>query len=105
MQKSEARRLKGSGFLSGLLWVPRPPKYTPETPPQFDEEFTADDYVVLLYAMSTVHQSALDEASRVARLSMPAQKLLMAGLIATVSPSLYDPEDLDDPDMTCSWGS
>lgn len=105
MQKTEARRLQASGFLSGLLWVPRPEGYEPDGPVKKSDEFTDDEYVVLLYAMSTVHQSALDEARRVARMTSQAQKRLMAGLIATVSPSLYDPDDLDDPDMSCSWSS
>ena len=102
LQRTEARKLMDSGFLSGLLYVPAPPGHTADKPIAPDEEF-GDAYAVLLYAMGLVHQNVLDEVPRVARLSKPAQKLLIAGLIATVSASLYDPDDLEDPDMSSSW--
>jgi hypothetical protein len=103
MQRTEARRLKDSGFLSGLLYVPRPPQLRIPADVAFDEEFTAADYVVCVYAITTVHQSILDVCARVARMSQPAQKLLNAALIAQFTHSLFDPETLEDPDMSCSW--
>ena len=104
MQRTEARRLKEAGYLNGLLYVPKPPGYEPPEP-KTDQEFAVDDFVVCLYAITTVHQSVLDETPRVARLSTAADKLLVAALIAHFSPSLYDPDDLEDPDMSCSWSS
>lgn len=103
MQKGEARRLKDVGYLSGLLYLPKPPGFTPSKPVKSDPEFTADDYAVLLFAVGSVHQTAVDAGSRVARLSQDAQKLLIAGLIGEVGPSVWDPADLEDPDMTSSW--
>jgi hypothetical protein len=103
LQRTEARRLKDSGFLAGLLYVPRPPQHPVEPTLRSDEEFSDDDYAVCLYGMATVDQSVLEECARVARMTLPAQKLLTAALISLVSPSLYKPGDLEDPDMSCSW--
>jgi hypothetical protein len=103
MQRTEARKLKDSGFLAGLLYLPRPPGFTPNAKHPADDEFTADDYAVCMYAMASVHQSVLDNAPRVARMSLEAQKLLVAGLIGEVAPNYYNPDSLEDPDMSCSW--
>lgn len=103
MERTEARKLLDGGFLAGLLYVPRPHGVAAPSGVAFDDEFTDLDYAVLLYAMTTVHQSALDDSTRVARMSMDGQKRLIAGLVAAFGPSLYDPDDLEDPDMTCSW--
>lgn len=101
MQPTEARRLKSSGFLSGLLYVPRPPGCDSVT--EDDGEFTADDYAVCLYRMTTVDQSLLDQRARIAQMTSQAQGLLISGLIALMSPNFFDPNDLESPDMSSSW--
>jgi hypothetical protein len=95
---SEARRLVSLRLVNGLMWLPPPPGCTSTGTGEF-----SDDWVAALYAMTAVHQERLDECTRVGRLSMPAQKILISGLIQVMSPNLYDPTDTDDPDMSCSW--
>jgi len=103
MQRTEARRLRDVGMLSGILYVPRPPNHRPDPETPTDDEFTPDDYAVCLWAISAVHQSVLDVRTRVARMTLPAQKILTAALITVVAPVTYDPDDLEDPDMSSSW--
>lgn len=55
MQRTEARRLREVGHLSGLVYVPRPA--TVAAPEVTDADFTGDDFAILLYRMTTVNRS------------------------------------------------
>lgn len=96
----EARRLVSNRLVNGLMWLPPPPGSTTTGTGEF-----ADDWVAALYSMTAVHQDVLDACARVGRLSMPAQKILITGLVQVMSPNLFDPLDPNmlDPDMSSSW--
>lgn len=96
----EARRVVGSRLVNGLMWLPPPPGCTTTGTSEFP-----DDWVAALYSMTAVHQDVLDGCTRVGRLSLGAQKVLITGLIQVMSPNLFDPSDpnLQEPDMSCSW--
>ncbi|MGH2748019.1 MAG: hypothetical protein ACRDKB_08870 [Actinomycetota bacterium] len=61
--------------------------------------------VVCLYRASLVSQEILDQRERIARMSVPAQRILIARLIQVVSPHTFDPMDpaLEDPDVLDGW--
>lgn len=60
---------------------------------------------ICLYRASLVSQELLDQRERIARLSVPAQRILIARLIQVVSPYTFDPMDpaLEDPDVSDGW--
>lgn len=104
MKRTEVRKLASSRFLSGLLYVPKPPGFTPKEDPAADDEFGPNQYAVLLYRMTAIEQAVLDKRPQVARMTERAQRQLIAGLINVVGPSLYNPGDIDPPpDMSDSW--
>jgi len=91
--------LLNRGFVSGLMYLPSPL-----------EDLERDDRlrghaVICLYRASLVAQELLDQRERVARLSVPAQRILITRLIQLVSPYTFDPMDaaLDDPDISDGW--
>lgn len=87
------------GAVSGLMYLPYP----------IDDPEENDDLrghaVVCLYRASLVSQELLDQRERLARLSVAAQRILIARLIQVVSPYTFDPTDpaLDDPDVSDGW--
>jgi hypothetical protein len=87
------------GALSGLMYLP----YPIEDPEQADE--LRGHSVVCLYRASLVSQDLLDQRERLARLSVPAQRILIVRLIQVVSPYTFDPTDpaLEDPDASDGW--
>lgn len=87
------------GALAGLMYLPYPME-----DPEEDEDLRGHA-VVCLYRGSLVSQELLDQRERIARLSVPAQRILIARLIQVVSPFTFDPMDpaLDDPDVSDGW--
>lgn len=103
MKANELRRLKESGFLQGLMYLPQSERLVLEEPVD-DEEF-AGDGAALLYRPALMTQRLLDRRQRAHRLSEPAQRILIAALIQSISPNRFDPfdEELRAPDLSDSW--
>lgn len=103
VKPNELRKLKESGFLQGLMYLPQTDRLRLEEPTD-DAEF-AGDAAALLYRPTLVTQSLIDRRERVHRLSEPAQRILIAALIQSVSPNRFDPFDqgLRSPDQGDSW--
>jgi hypothetical protein len=103
VKSNELRKLKASGFVQGLMYLPQTELLDLDEPTEA-EEF-AGDGAALLYRPALVTQSLLDRRERVHRLSEPAQRILIAALIQSVSPNRFDPfdENLRPPDLSNSW--
>jgi hypothetical protein len=103
VKPNELRKLKASGFIQGLMYLPQTEPMQVDEPTE-DEEF-AGDAAALLYRPALVTQSLLDRRERVHRLSESAQRILIAATIQSVSPNRFDPfdPDLRPPDLSDSW--
>lgn len=103
VKTGELRKLKESGFVQGLMYLPVTEALQLDEPAE-DDEF-AGDAAALLYRPALVTQSLLDGRGRAHRLSERAQRILIAALIQSVSPNRFDPfdEDLRPPDLSDSW--
>lgn len=73
---AELETIKGLGRASGYLYLPLP------------VENGYEDALALLYRPSLVHQNVLDHCERPARLSEPAQRILVSLLVKQFSPTL-----------------
>lgn len=105
VKPNELRKLKESGFLQGLMYLPQTDRLRLDEPAE-DDEFTGDA-AALLYRPALVTQGLLDRRERVHRLSEAAQRVLITALIQSVSPNRFDPfdEGLRPPDLSDSWRS
>jgi hypothetical protein len=103
VRQNELRKLKESGFLQGLMYLPQTERLQLDEPAA-DEEF-AGDAAALLYRPALATQSLLDRRERVHRLSEPGQRILIAALIQAISPNRFDPfdEGLQSPDLSDTW--
>lgn len=103
VKANELRKLKDSGFLQGLMYLPQTDQLRLDEPVD-DEEF-GGDAAALLYRPALVTQALLDRRERAHRLSEPAQRVLIAALTQSVSPNRFDPFDeaLRAPDLSDSW--
>ncbi|HZK15512.1 MAG TPA: hypothetical protein VFC52_02855 [Solirubrobacterales bacterium] len=103
VKANELRKLKDSGFLQGLMYLPQTDRLRLDEPVD-DKEFEGDA-AALLYRPALVTQALLDRRERAHRLSEPAQRVLIAALTQSVSPNRFDPFDeaLRAPDLSDSW--
>lgn len=103
VKAGELRKLRESGFLQSLLYLPATDPMQLDQPAE-DDAF-AGDAAALLYRPALVTQGLLESRERVHRLSDPAQRILIVALIQIVSPNRFDPfdEDLRPPDLSDSW--
>jgi len=104
VKANELRKLIDSGFLQGLLYLPRSKRVAPDEPDGVDDEWKGHS-AALLYRPTLVHQGLVDNRARLTRLTEPAQRILIAALIMMVSPNRFDPfdEQLQPPDLSDSW--
>lgn len=103
VKANELRKLKDSGFLQGLIYLPQSDRLRLDEP-AVEEEF-GGDAAALLYRPTLLTQALLDRRPRVHRLSGPAQRILIAALVQSVTPNRFDPfdEGLRAPDLSDSW--
>lgn len=106
VKANELRKLVDSGFLQGLLYLPRSKRVATNEPNEVDDEWKGHA-AALLYRPTLVHQGLIDNRERLTRLTEPAQRILIAALIMTVSPNRFDPfdEQLQPPDLSDSWAA
>lgn len=97
MKANELRKIREYGGVNGFMYLPV------LGDDEEDDEWRGAG-AALLYRPTLVSQGLLDQRERVARLSEPAQRILIARLIQIFSPSLFDPsEPVLAPDMSDSW--
>lgn len=99
LKPQDLENLLRRGAVSGLMYLPYPMD-DPE-----EDDHLRGHAVVCLYRASLLSQDVLDQRERIARLSVAAQRILIARLIQVVSPYTFDPMDaaLEDPDVSDGW--
>lgn len=105
VKANELRKLRDSGFLQGLMYLPQTDRLQLDEPAE-DEEFGGDG-AALLYRPALMTQALLDRSERAQRLSESGQRILIAALIQGVSPNRFDPfeDGLRAPDLSDSWNA
>lgn len=104
MGNNELRKIRDGAHVQGFMYLPQTDALRLDEPAGVDDEWDGHGAAVL-YRPTAVTQQLLDSRDRVARLSEPAQRILIVGLIAVFSPNDFDPFDeaLAPPDMSDSW--
>lgn len=104
MGNNELRKIRDGVHIQGFMYLPQTDVLHLDEPAGGDDEWNGHGAAVL-YRPTAVTQQLLDSRSRVARLSEPAQRVLIVSLIAVFSPNDFDPFDkaLAAPDMSDSW--
>ena len=106
MGNNELRKIRDGIHIQGFMYLPQTDALPLDQPADVDDEWVGHG-AALLYRPTAVTQQLLDSRERVARLSEPAQRILIASPIAVFSPNDFDPFDkaLAAPDMSNGWRS
>mgnify|MGYP001263665849 CR=1 FL=1 len=106
MGNNELRKIRDGIHIQGFMYLPQTDALRLDQPADLDDEWDGHG-AALLYRPTAVTQQLLDSRERGTRLSEPAERILIASLIAVFSPNDFDPFDeaLAAPDMSDSWAT